>query len=166
MWLTKTLQTRASLIFTPLQCSHMSPCPAYICFKESAHDFCFRLAYVANAFFNALATIRQTLEAPTQVGSSTRSTQTTLEGSRDCSVRHREQSSATSNLVPPFATVCQSTHMHRDTHIISSYLRSSLPRQPHQTWRGFRGWLTCTGWNKRFGTVMANCFIPGLGLWE
>lgn len=46
---TKTLQNRTSPIYTPLQHSHIFSCPAYIYFKENAHDFCFHLAYVATA---------------------------------------------------------------------------------------------------------------------
>lgn len=109
---------RTSLTCTPLQHSHIFPCPAYIYFKEKAHVFCFHLAYVATCK-NQLIT-KKTLEAPTQVGSSVKK-HTTNFGRQcfDCSSKHQEQSLSGSchfQSCVASATVCQSTHSRTDTH--------------------------------------------------
>lgn len=90
----------------------------------------------------------KTLEASTRVGSSIRSTQTTLEKKSVLTAHPNTRSSlclamATSNLVPPLRRSIKA-HTCTDTHTISSCPRSWLPRYLHQPWRG-KSWLKCTG---------------------
>lgn len=82
--------------------------PSIHYFKENAHDFCFHLAYVVTAKL-----FDKTLEAPTQVGSSVRSTLPTL----DHSVLTADQ---TPRAVLVLCRHCDGlskhTHTHRNTH--------------------------------------------------